>query len=73
MKNKTTITVAHRFETIKNSDQINVLEAGQIVEQGKYEDLVNKKGYFYNVLRGHEIWWLSPMYNRFNFENKYKY
>jgi len=55
MKNKTTITVAHRFETIKNSDQINVLEAGQIVEQGKYEDLVNKKGYFYNVLRGHEI------------------
>ena len=52
MKNKTTITVAHRFETIKNSDQINVLEAGQIVEQGKYEDLMNKRGYFYNLSKG---------------------
>jgi ABC-type multidrug transport system fused ATPase/permease subunit len=41
MNNKTTITVAHRFETIKNSDKINVLEAGHIVEQGNYEDLIN--------------------------------
>jgi ABC-type multidrug transport system fused ATPase/permease subunit len=53
MNNKTTITVAHRFETIKNSERINVLEAGKIVEQGTYEDLLKKRGYFYNLSKGH--------------------
>jgi ABC-type multidrug transport system fused ATPase/permease subunit len=37
MKNKTTITIAHRIETIKNSDVINVFEKGEIVERGTYE------------------------------------
>jgi len=55
MKNKTTITVAHRFETIKNSDQINVLEAGLIIEQGQYKDLMSKKGHFYNMSIGRSI------------------
>lgn len=42
MKGKTTISVAHRIETIKNSDMIYVFEKGQIVESGNYKELVAK-------------------------------
>lgn len=52
MKGKTTISVAHRIDTIKNSDAIYVFEKGCIVESGNYEELVAKKGYFYNLERG---------------------
>jgi ABC-type multidrug transport system fused ATPase/permease subunit len=37
MKNRTTISIAHRIDTIKNSDQIYVFDKGTIVERGKYE------------------------------------
>lgn len=36
MSNKTTLTIAHRFDTIRNSDIIYVFENGRIVEQGNY-------------------------------------
>ena len=49
MKGKTTITIAHRIDTIKNSDVIYVFEKGQIVESGNYNELVSKRGYFYNL------------------------
>jgi ABC-type multidrug transport system fused ATPase/permease subunit len=52
MKNKTTITIAHRIETIKNSDVINVFEKGEIVERGTYSSLLDLKGFFYNLERG---------------------
>ena len=52
MQGKTTITIAHRIDTIKNSDVIYVFDKGQIVEAGNYEQLVSKKGYFYNLERG---------------------
>lgn len=52
MQNRTTLSIAHRIDTIKNSDQINVFEKGKIGECGKYQDLVKKKGYFYNLERG---------------------
>ena len=55
MKGKTTISVAHRIETIKNSDVIYVFEKGKIVEQGTYSALVAKRGYFYNLERGTEF------------------
>jgi len=44
-KGVTSITVAHRFATIKNSDEIFVFKEGEIVESGKYEELVEKRGY----------------------------
>ena len=44
--------MAHRIETIKNSDEIFVFEKGKIVESGNYEALVEKKGYFYNLEHG---------------------
>jgi len=37
MEGRTTISVAHRIDTIKNSDEIDVFERGRIVESGKYE------------------------------------
>ena len=42
-KNRTSISVAHRLSTIEGSDVIFVLEAGRIVEQGTYNELINNK------------------------------
>ena len=52
MKGRTTISIAHRIDTIKNSDEIDVFDHGLIVEKGTYSELVSKKGYFYNLERG---------------------
>ena len=46
LKNKTLIIIAHRLETIKDVDTIYVLENGTIKEQGKYQELLLKDGYF---------------------------
>lgn len=47
----TTIIVAHRLSTIKYCDNIIVLDEGKIAEEGKYEDLINRKGVFYNLVK----------------------
>jgi len=52
MIGRTSVAVAHRLSTIEFYDNIYVLEAGVIVEQGKYQDLLNKKNKFYNLSRG---------------------
>ncbi|MCF4101798.1 ABC transporter ATP-binding protein/permease [Gillisia sp. M10.2A] len=44
MKNRTSIVIAHRLSTIQNSDLIVVLHKGEIVEQGKHDELLNKNG-----------------------------
>ena len=46
LKNKTIIIIAHRLETIKDVDEIYVLDKGKIVEKGSYKELLNKNGYF---------------------------
>lgn len=43
---KTRIVIAHRLSTIKNCDRIIVLNKGKIVEDGSYDELINKGGYF---------------------------
>lgn len=50
-KGKTVITVAHRLSTVKNADQIVVLEKGEIVETGDHEALTKKKGAYYNLVK----------------------
>lgn len=46
LDNKTLVVIAHRLETIKDVDKIYVLSDGIIQEEGKYNELLDKKGYF---------------------------
>lgn len=59
IKNRTTFMIAHRLSTIKNADNILVINHGQIVEHGKHKQLINKKGFYYELymsqFRGNQI------------------
>ncbi len=46
---KTSFIIAHRLSTIKNADLILVMKDGNIIEQGKHKDLLNKKGFYYEL------------------------
>ena len=50
-KGKTVIVVAHRLSTVKNADQIIVLDKGEIVEKGKHDELIKLKGNYYNLVK----------------------
>lgn len=49
--NKTVVIIAHRLSTVKNADQIIVLENGRIVENGDHTFLINKKGKYYELVK----------------------
>ena len=49
MKDKTCFVIAHRLSTIRNSDVILVVDEGNIVEMGTHEDLLKKKGMYYEM------------------------
>ena len=48
-KTKTSIVIAHRLSTIVSADNIIVMNNGQIVEVGKHEELMKKKGFYYSL------------------------
>ena len=50
-QNKTVVVVAHRLSTVKNADQIVVLELGEIVEIGTHTELVEKRGAYFNLVK----------------------
>ena len=50
-KGKTVVIVAHRLSTVKNADQIVVLDKGKVVEIGNHEELTAKRGAYYNLVK----------------------
>ena len=49
MENKTSFIIAHRLSTIKNADLILVMRNGNIIEKGNHEELINQKGFYYDL------------------------
>jgi ATP-binding cassette, subfamily B, putative efflux pump len=54
-KNRTTFIVAHRLSTITHADQIIVIENGEIVEKGTHQQLIAKKGVYYNLYQVQQL------------------
>lgn len=50
-KGRTVVIVAHRLSTVKDADQILVVDGGKIAESGNHASLVEKKGVYYNLVR----------------------
>ncbi len=49
LKGRTTFVIAHRLSTIRQADQILVIEQGQIAERGKHDELIEKKGRYFDL------------------------
>jgi ATP-binding cassette subfamily B protein len=49
LSGRTSFVIAHRLSTIRNADQILVLKAGQIIERGRHDELLEKKGFYYDL------------------------
>ena len=51
-KEKTIIMIAHRLKTVRNADQIVVIDKGRIVQKGKHDELINEDGIYKNFITG---------------------
>ncbi len=52
MKGRTVFVIAHRLSTVKNADVIMVLEKGKIIERGSHDELIEKKGKYFQLYSG---------------------
>lgn len=55
MHGRTTFVIAHRLSTVRNSDCIMVLEQGRIIERGSHDELISKKGKYYQLYTGKTV------------------
>jgi ATP-binding cassette subfamily B multidrug efflux pump len=46
---RTSFVIAHRLSTVRNADQVLVLDQGRIIERGKFEELLARRGFFYGL------------------------
>jgi ATP-binding cassette subfamily B multidrug efflux pump len=49
LEGRTSFVIAHRLSTIRNADQVLVVHQGEIIERGKFDELMQQKGFFYNL------------------------
>ena len=59
MKNKTCFVIAHRLSTLKNADRLIVLNKGEMVEFGTHQELMKKKGYYYELVNAQKLTYQS--------------
>lgn len=54
-KEKTILMIAHRLKTVRNANQVLVVDKGRIVEQGKHDDLMKQNGIYKRFVNAREI------------------
>ncbi|KIX99571.1 uncharacterized protein Z520_05147 [Fonsecaea multimorphosa CBS 102226] len=59
-KNRTTLVIAHRLSTVRQADNIIVLSAGKLVEQGTHEELMRSKGVYHSMVAVQQIEYSRP-------------
>lgn len=52
---RTTVAIAHRLSTIQKADMIYVFDTGKVVEQGRHEELVSRRGRYYEMVALQEL------------------
>jgi ATP-binding cassette subfamily B protein len=55
VEGRTSFMIAHRLSTVVNADIILVVKDGKIIESGQHEELMNKKGYYYQLYSREEV------------------
>jgi len=51
MTNRTVLVVAHRLSTVRNADKVCVIQAGELIEEGKHDDLIAKAGLYKRLVK----------------------